>query len=289
MSFAAAAGIEARMQDDLGPEPQAEHQDHRKRVDVEERQDAERYAPCPPPARSGSVRVAVSAYCAQAAVRLAWVSIAPLGKPVVPPVYWMTASASRGSPSVDGGIAPVVVEKVAERDDALVGPDLRQHVLRRHERLHRPGREREFGELADDEPLQPRRVEKLLRLRIERGDVEGDEHVRLAVLDLEFERAQRVERRIIDDHAARLQDAEKGDRVMGRVRQIEADMHAGPDAELLEARGRAVGERVELGVADPLVHELQRRKRAEPLRRLAENAVHGAAVSIGASQRTPAG
>ena len=79
------------------------------------------------------------------------------------------------------GKAPVVVEEVAERDDALVAPDLRQHVLRRHERFHRPRRERVFGEFADDEPLQPRRAEKLLRLRIERGDVEGDEDVRLAV------------------------------------------------------------------------------------------------------------
>ena len=45
----------------------------------------------------GSVRVAVSMYCAQAAARLAWVSIAPFGRPVVPPVYWMTASVSVGS------------------------------------------------------------------------------------------------------------------------------------------------------------------------------------------------
>ena len=34
----------------------------------------------------------------QAVVRLPWVSMAPFGWPVVPPVYCSTASASRGSP-----------------------------------------------------------------------------------------------------------------------------------------------------------------------------------------------
>ena len=181
-------------------------------------------------------------------------------------------------------IAPVVVEEVAERDAALVVLDFRQHALRRHERLHRSRRERVLGEFADDEPLQPRRGQELLRLRVERGDVEGDEHVRLAVLDLEFEGPQRIERRIVDDRAAGLQHAEKGNRIMRGVRQIEADVHARPDAELLEARRRPVGERFELRVGDPLVHELQRGKRAEAPRRVGENALRW----LGLDRQVPA-
>ena len=192
----------------------------------------------------------------------------------MPPVYWTTASASRGSPRTWGSVAPVVVEKIAERDSAVVVLDFRYHALRRHERLHRARRERVLGEFADDERLQPARGEKLFRLRIERGEVQGHEDVRLAVLDLEFERPQRIERRIIDDRPAGLQHAEKGDRVMRRVGKIEADMHARPDAEPLEARRRAVGKRFELRVRDPLVHELQGGKRAEAPRRLGENALH---------------
>ena len=60
--------------------------------------------------------------------------------------------------------------------------------------------------------------------------------------------AQRVERRIIDDRAAGFQHAEEGDDIVGRVRQKEADMHARPDAELLEARGGAVRQRLEFRV-----------------------------------------
>ncbi len=254
--------IEARVQDELGSQAQAENQDDRKRVDVEQRQDAQNALFAFPQRgrlaarqhfhvlRAGRGQIGVGQHRA-------------LGR------------AGRAAGVLDdrdrlgriaegmGLIAPVVVEEVAERDAALVVPDFRQHALRRHERLHRTRRERVFGEFADDEPLQPRRGEKLLRLRVERGEVEGDEDVRLAVLDLEFERPQRVERRIVDDRPTGLQHAEKGDHVMGGVRQIEADMHAGPDAELLEARRGAIGEPLEFRIRDPLVHELKRRERAE--------------------------
>ena len=63
---------------------------------------------------------------------------------------------------------------------------------------------------------------------------------------------------------------------MGRIGQIEGDVHARPDAELLEARGGAIGERIQLRVGNPLVHELQRRKRAEALGRRFEDALHRA-------------
>ena len=98
MSFAAAGRIETRMQDELGPQPQPEDHDGR------EPDRCGRAAGCAKEALLALVMQrlgcasSISRYCAQAAVRLAWVSIAPLGEPVVPPVYWMTASASRGSP-----------------------------------------------------------------------------------------------------------------------------------------------------------------------------------------------
>ena len=49
-----------------------------------------------------------------AAIRLAWVSIAPLGKPVVPPVYCNTATASRGSASACGVKAPSLSSSCAK-------------------------------------------------------------------------------------------------------------------------------------------------------------------------------
>ena len=279
-------GVEARVQDDLGPQPQAEQHDHRERVDVEERQDAEgtllaflervrlalrRLRVL----RAGRRQIGVGQHCALGqAGRAAGVLDDRERLPRIADVLRL--------------VAPVVVEEVAERDDALVAFDLRQHVLRRHEGLHRPRRERIFGEFADDERLQPRRGEQLFRLRIDRRSVEGDENVRFAVLDFEFERAERVERRIVDDGSAGLQHAEKSDRIMGGVGQIEAHVHAGPDPELLEARRCAVRERFELRISDPLVHELQRRKRVEAPRQSSRILCTGP-VSIGASQRAPAG
>ena len=64
---------------------------------------------------------------------------------------------------------------------------LAQHSAGPHVRLDRVRRERPFGEFADDQPLETRGVQEFLRLRIERGEIEGHENVDLAVLDLEFE------------------------------------------------------------------------------------------------------
>jgi hypothetical protein len=49
------------------------------------------------------------------------------------------------------------------------------------------------GELADDKPFEAGRSEKLLGLRIERGEVEGDGDIGLAVVDFELDRGERVQ------------------------------------------------------------------------------------------------
>ncbi len=111
-------------------------------------------------------------------------------------------------------------------------------------------------------------------MRIERGNVERDEDVGLAVFDLQFQRRQRVQGRIVYDDAARLQRAEKGDHIVRGVGKEETDMHARPDAELLEPRRRAVGEGVELRVGQALVHEVERGPEAEALRGLLQHALY---------------
>ena len=61
---------------------------------------------------TGGSSFVVSMYWLVAAVRLAWVRIAPLGKPVVPPVYCSTAIASRGSPIGCGRYAPPLASRL---------------------------------------------------------------------------------------------------------------------------------------------------------------------------------
>ena len=112
-------------------------------------------------------------------------------------------------------------------------------------------------------------------MRIERSEVETDKDVGLAVFDLQLERRQRVQGRIVDDCAACLQHPEKSDDVMRRVGKEETDVHARPDAELLEAGRGAVRKRVDLRVGQALVHEVERGPRAEALRGLLQHALYG--------------
>ena len=59
--------------------------------------------------RPWSIALAQIRICAVLAVRLAWVSSAALGSPVVPPVYCMTATSRRGSISASAGMPSLAV------------------------------------------------------------------------------------------------------------------------------------------------------------------------------------
>ena len=65
-------------------------------------------------------------------------------------------------------------------------------------------------------------------------------------------------------------------------------MDAGADAELAEALGRALGERVQFGIADAPVEELERGPLAVEAAARSSTLATGA-ISSGASARTPAG
>ena len=172
-------------------------------------------------------------------------------------------------------IVAVVVDEIAERDMALVMLDVGQHACSRHLRFDRLGRGRHLGEFADDKRFEAGGSEQFFGLGITRGDVETDKDVGLAVFDLQLERRQRVQGRVVDDCAAGLQHAEKGDHIVRRVGKEETDMHARPDAELLEAGGCAVRKRVELRVGYALVHEVERGLRTKSFRGLLQHALYG--------------
>jgi hypothetical protein len=59
-----------------------------------------------------------------------------------------------------------------------------------------------------------------------------------------------VERRIVDDSAAGLENSEQADQVVRRVGQIETNMNPRLNPELLETAGRTVREIVEFSVSD---------------------------------------
>ena len=266
-------GIEARMKHELRAQPKSKQHDDGERIDVEQRQDAEEALLALAQAlfaarnhfgveRAGRGQIGVRQHRALGRTGRA--------AGVLNDGQFVGERAERMSL-----IAAVVVGELTERDMAIVALDLGEHSRGGHLRFDGSGRRRHLREFANDQRFEAGRSEQFLRLRIERGEVERDEDVGLAVIDLRLERRQRVQRRVVDDRAARLQHAEERNDVMGRVGQVEPDMDAGLNSELLEARRRAVRERVELRVGRPLVHEVERRLWAEALGGLLQDALHG--------------
>src|SRR4029077_12323712 len=137
---------------------------------------------------------------------------------------------------IGGGIGleiSIVVEQFGEADVAVVPYNITQLSAGLHLGHHRVGMGAQFGQVSHHQFLQPRLAEHCRHLRIERCDIERDEEVGAAVLDLVLQHRGGVERRVVDLRAAGLQHGEKRDDVVRRVRQIQADMDAWLHAKLL--------------------------------------------------------
>ena len=172
------------------------------------------------------------------------------------------------------GEAAVVVEQCGKGDMPVVAADVDGLLASLHLCRHRLGRRRHLGDVADDELAQPRRAEHHRHLRIERRQVEREDEVGAAVLDLVFQHLRRVERRVIDDRAAGFEHAKECDHVVRRIRQVQPDVNPRADAQALQPLGRAVGLVLKLAVAQASAHEFERRL-VRPLRRgVVEDARH---------------
>jgi len=178
-------------------------------------------------------------------------------------------------------VLAVVVEQLGEAHVLRVLRDRAELARLLELRAHRRRVSAPFGDVADDELPEARAPEHARHLRVERGDVERDEDVGLAVLDLVLEDLLGVERRIVHHHPARLEHAEEGDEVVRRVREIQAHVHAGLHAQALETARRAVGERAELPVGIPAPHELERRIVGPALRGFVEQRRNGKQRDVG--------
>src|SRR5215472_7379881 len=75
-----------------------------------------------------------AAHCSAFATRLRWVSIAAFGSPVVPPVYWRSATSAEGSPA-SGGNEPE--RAIATFHRRMLGPSGKrvENLRRRNTRL----------------------------------------------------------------------------------------------------------------------------------------------------------
>ena len=190
-----------------------------------------------------------SLYIEQAAERLACVSIAPLGLPVVPPVYCSSAMSStstfghcRGSllaplarswsKRTTGASAAIGVVGIAEGPNAVSSPTI---------------------EVVDQAVGF-----ELLRHQRHEADVGGDEDARAGVLQLEGQLSLRIERREVHHARAAFERREEADRVIGRVGQVQRDRFAGSGAKLHQPGGDRLDRFAQFGVAGLLVAILER-------------------------------
>ncbi len=161
------------------------------------------------------------------------------------------------------GVAAVIGDQVGEADMLVVlgnGGDFLALGERKQQVL---GEGQHVGQAADHHLLQPRGADHLGDVRIQRLEVQRDDDVGLAVLDLVAQLALGIERAVIHHSAAGLQDGEEADHVMRRVGQEQADMHARADAELLEAFGGTVDQVGNRRIGIGLAHEVQAGPRRE--------------------------
>ena len=151
-----------------------------------------------------------------------------------------------------------------------------------HLSAHHVGRAGHFRDLPNNQLLQPGLAEKAAHLRVQRFHIEGHEEIGLAVLDLVLQHLLGIERRIVHDRTAGFHHTEKRDDVVGRIGEIEADVNAGLDPEVLQALGGAIGELIQLAVADPPPHEFKRRLVSPFFRRILQNLLerHGGQFGI---------
>ncbi|MNO54427.1 hypothetical protein D3C76_448990 [compost metagenome] len=149
-----------------------------------------------------------------------------------------------------------VVEQVGEGDAAVAilhGADL---ALLPQLRLALFRHGAEFAERTDHQGLQPRLVEQAGHGRVEGSQIEGDEDVGAAILDLVRQHVAGIQRRVVHHGATGAEDGEEADDVLRHVGQEQPDMHARSDAHALQPGGHARDQVGQLAVADLAAHEV---------------------------------
>ena len=176
--------------------------------------------------------------------------MAPLGLPVVPPVYCSSATSSTSTAGHCRGsfLAPVRAELVEA------------HEARRiRDRRGRDGRRAEGRVVADDQVIEETVALQLLRQRQHEADVGGDEDARARVLQLVRKLPLGIERREVHDAPAGLERAEEREGVVGRIRQVEGNRRARTDAQLHQAGSDRLDAGAQLGIARLAVTVFERR------------------------------
>lgn len=138
-----------------------------------------------------------------------------------------------------------------------------------------------FLQIADHQAAQPGRLQHLVHQRKERRRVQRDDDVGLAVGNLVPHDIGGVQRRIVNDSAASLQDGEEHHDIMRRVGQVEADVNPGPHAELAQSRNGPVCKLAQFSVGELMSFKVDRHPVRPGRRSLVEQLVDRALAQLG--------
>ncbi len=197
--------------------------------------------------------------CSTLATRLPWVSIAPLGRPVVPPVYWMKAmSSARTAMSSMTWRAPS-----SRASCSLLACGSRQEGTCRLmmpcgeiDQLLAPVRE-QVAQLRDDHMANGCAGQRLLEAVSE--VLEHDDGRRARIRQLAGQLGGRVHRIDVDHHHARAQCAEDDHRRLQAVGKHDGNAVALPETRHgLQIGGKGPGLAIQFGEAHRHTHAGER-------------------------------
>ncbi len=237
-------GVEARPQQDFRSRVEPAQQHHAEPINMEERQ----HAHYPLARGDGPLRLLPDVVHREHGGEITVREHGALGQP------GGAAGILQERDVIDAGFGKIAGCRVAFQEPRE--GELLLVLGKRRERNRRrpPGRI-----VADDEPVDVPGGHQLLRRGEQGGEVHGDQRPRAAVGELVHQRALHIERAQMRHPRAGIERAEERDRVKERVRQIKRHRRAGPDAEPLEAFGRAPRTLAELAIADRMAAILDRR------------------------------
>ena len=176
---------------------------------------------------------------------LPWVSIAPFGVPVVPPVYCNTARSDDSIVTRGRSAAVDRRQQIGERGGSV---DLRR----------RGGGSRVFGQRRHDDRRNCGL--RLDALDERRQRVEGDDRAYARIRRDDERFARRVTRVDVDDDRAEAKDGERRDDVLRAVRQHDADAVALGDARLRERCRERIRAALQVQIGQLCAEELRGRR-----------------------------
>ncbi len=173
-----------------------------------------------------------------------------------------------------GQLAPVLspaLEEFVPAEDRFAIVDARDLAAREHAHGEPFGKRQHLRQRADDQRLERRTLQHLLRSGVELGDIDGDQQAGARIGHLLLEFLDRIERREIHHHRARHHRPVIGDDIARDVGQEEPDPVARRDPAPLERMSEGLRIAEQFAIGEGAAEKIQQRRIGAGLHRPREH------------------